>query len=259
MSSYIISATLFYGFYFFARQANEFCLVFLCVGVFLFFWGMTTAVTTIRQAEAQQFVWRNVDDKTRQSWRDRWYLRQKLEEQRQKPIPELEELKNRWAAEDKARRRQRAVSFIKMPVGWTLPLRQRIGWVTRDEQARIDRREAEAIRLLEELGREVHNEHISKISEGKSSKLLLEGTDFYIHEVGAWKYLPLQGRIDSDKAREILAHMQSFQKDKKGKLKCVAVIIGSSTDMSVEAKQILQDAGIEFAKPNSSEQAKEAA
>lgn len=150
----VASATLFYGFYFFARQANEFCLAFLCVGVFLFFWAMTTAVTTISRAEAQQFVWKDVDEKTRQSWRDR---RQEHEGRFQKIDSLIDEgkadsqvINDTVRRLEGERRREFVVSFIKMPVKWTLPFRQRIGWVTRDEQAEIASRNARRARLLEE-------------------------------------------------------------------------------------------------------------
>ncbi len=99
--------------------------------------------------------------------------------------------------------------------------------------------------LFEQLVLNIDKENLLKIREEKVKPESLERSGLQLFRVKAWTYVDLEGPIDDKRAKEYLQKLEPLKRDWKGHFTRLVAIVSGST-LSVQASQVLSEAGIRF-------------
>ena len=92
---------------------------------------------------------------------------------------------------------------------------------------------------------EKDQELIRQIRRNEVRPEVLEGSGLNVFPIGARKIVCVDGDLDTAGSQDLLQKLDVLEKDDNGQIKGVIVVIGSSANVTHQARQVLRDARVE--------------
>lgn len=245
----IISVGAFYFYYMFTKSENEICLLFLLIGIFIFFKSLTKAVLTLRISEQQRFIWRNLSTDEKRDWIRRQENLARIADDLDSAIQEfrgkMKGISNDIKENEKIFRRAKRKSFFKKTFGKTRKIRKFFGgnsFLTTDEKMES----LEAEEFIKNLQNEINEENIKKIREGKITPLVLETSKIKIFNIQNQKYFLIENDLDKIKTKKLLGDLKPLRDENTNKFENLLAVIPKSIQISFEASELVTREGIDI-------------
>lgn len=246
----LISTGLFYLYYYFAKQSNEFCLLFYGVGIFLFIRTITRSASILQKSQQQKELWNSLSDEAKSEW----FARKKKIEAAQKELSKTVSEANRFLEESKRKSKESRAEerAFNRKIFWqnvalkTRSFRKVLHLLTRDEifQEDIAKRNIENRRKY--WNPDFHRKNAELIASGKISPTFIEEKNFsYFLVEDNFRYFQVHDQINQKRAKH---YADVFADSKNDYSKFTIAIVPEKTTITQEGSIILKDAHIHIFK-----------
>lgn len=247
--SLLLSAGLFYGYYFYAKQSNEWCLLLFGLGTFIFFRTLSSAASTILTIEQQRIIWHNMSPEERMAWFDNQRKLEKLAEEAVQTAGEatnlVQEIQNEVKEMNRDRRRDKWNSFWGNIWRKSKGIRKKIGLYTLEDKFEDEELQIEVDNMMKLWNSDFHRENIQKIEKDEIRALSLEPKMIKYYEYDReFKYFFITEFLDSKKASWYIENLKGLKQPKESKFNYVVAVLPTKTKATKEGISLLEGDGI---------------
>lgn len=247
--SLLLSAGLFYGYYFYAKQSNEWCLLLFGLGTFIFFRTLSSAASTILTIEQQRIIWHNMSQDERMEWFDNQQELEKFADEAEQTADEatnlVKEIQNS-VKEIKSRRRKAKWNLFWGSI-WrkSRSVRKKIGLYTLEDEFEDEEIQREVDNMMKLWEPEFHQKNIQKIEKDEIPVLSLEPKMIKYYEYDReFKYFFITEFLDSKKANWYVENLTGLKQPNETKFKYVVAVLPIKTKATKEGLSLLEGVGI---------------